>query len=193
MLALVKISALLFLLRLISGGSQQLACRGLVVFNAMQLPIFLTIALLQCVPLEGLWTMSPTVQCIRRDVYSIALAVTNIFTDVLTLLVPYCVFLDLKMNRRARHALMSVFMLGIMFVSRDPHEWLCLSLTLIKRDNHLGRPTLLHCLAVLLAPGPRHALCNWVHHVLGRDQPRDCDGICPSIVATGTSLVPRRL
>jgi len=120
LLALVKISALLFLLRLIGGGSQRLACRGLVAFNATQLSIFLTIALLQCVPLKGSWTMSPTVQCIRRDVYSIALAVTNIFTDVLTLLVPYRVFLDLKMNQRVRNALMSVFMLGIMFVSRPP-------------------------------------------------------------------------
>ncbi|KAK1833155.1 hypothetical protein QBC39DRAFT_346991 [Podospora conica] len=113
LLALVKISALLFLLRLIGRGTLRAACQALIVFNVVQLVTFLSIALLQCVPLEAPWTLSRSARCIRRDVYSTALAVTNIVTDILTLLVPYCLFLGLKMNRRARMALLSVFMLGI--------------------------------------------------------------------------------
>lgn len=120
LLALVKISALLFLLRLVARGTQRIACQALIVFNVVQLVTFLSIALLQCVPLEAAWTMSSKDRCIRRDVYSTALAVTNIVTDILTLLVPHCIFVGLKMNRRARIALLSVFMLGIMFVSPAP-------------------------------------------------------------------------
>jgi len=120
LLALVKISALLFLLRLVARGTQKVACQALIVFNVVQLLTFLTIALVQCIPIEAPWTMSRTARCIRRDVYSTALAVTNIVTDILTLLVPYCIFMGLKMNQRARTALLSVFMLGIMFVLPAP-------------------------------------------------------------------------
>jgi hypothetical protein len=123
LLALVKISALLFLFRLIARGTLRVACQALIVFNIVQLLTFLTIALLQCVPIEAMWTMSRTARCIRRDVYSTALAVTNIVTDILTLLVPYCIFLGLKMNQRARIALLSVFMLGIMFVPPAPESF----------------------------------------------------------------------
>lgn len=194
LLALVKISALLFLLRLVARGTQRVACQALIVFNAVQLVTFLSIALLQCVPLEAAWTMSSKDRCIRRrDVYSTALAVTNIVTDILTLLVPYWLFRGLKMHRRARIALLSVFMLGIMFVLASPRVVPRRMLTLVQSDNHLGRPTLLHHSSVLYHPRPRHALRTRVHHVVGRDQPRHHHGLGTGIVATGAPLVPGRV
>jgi hypothetical protein len=116
LLALVKVSALLFLLRL--GGTKthvRLACQAMILFNLLQLLVFLPIAVVQCLPIEAQWVTLPggaRPKCIRRDIYSLSLAVVNIVTDVLTLLIPFFIFLDLKLNRRVRNALLVVFLLG---------------------------------------------------------------------------------
>ncbi|KAK0633142.1 hypothetical protein B0T14DRAFT_386729, partial [Immersiella caudata] len=116
LLALVKVSALLFLLRL--GGTKtpvRVACRGMILFNLLQLLTFLPIAIVQCLPIEAPWVTLPgggRPKCIRRDIYSLSLAVVNIVTDVLTLLIPFFIFLGLKLNKRVRNALLAVFLLG---------------------------------------------------------------------------------
>ena len=133
LLALVKVSALLFLLRL--GGTKRrvrLACQAMIVFNLLQLLSFLPVAVVQCLPIESPWVTDRRVvpKCVRRDLYSLSLAVVNITTDVLTLLIPFFIFLyvhsaprrgrfrltwttsDLKVNRRVRNALLTVFLLG---------------------------------------------------------------------------------
>ncbi|KAK1758624.1 hypothetical protein QBC47DRAFT_375283 [Echria macrotheca] len=112
-LVLVKESALVFLLRLSSTKPRvRLACRVMIVLNLMQLITFLPLTLLQCNPIQLVWLSAPADQCIRRDVYSVSLSVVNITTDILTLLIPFFTFLDLKVNKRVRIALTSVFMLG---------------------------------------------------------------------------------
>jgi len=87
----------------------------MIVFNLLQLAIFLPVAVVQCLPIESPWVTAPKgvpPRCIRRDIYSLSLAVVNIVTDVLTLLIPFLIFLDLKVNRRVRSALLAVFLLG---------------------------------------------------------------------------------
>jgi len=117
-LALVKVSALLFLLRL--GGTKKrvrLACHIMITFNLLQLFTFLPLAIVQCLPVHAPWVTTPgsgAASCLRRDIYAMAQAIANILTDILTLLIPFFVFLDLRVNRRVRIALMSIFMLGAM-------------------------------------------------------------------------------
>ncbi|KAK3363387.1 hypothetical protein B0T25DRAFT_596600 [Lasiosphaeria hispida] len=113
LLALVKVSALIFLLRL--GGTKtrvRITCRAMIWFNVLQLSSYFPAAILQCIPIQTPWTTTPGGKCIERDIYSLALAVTNIVTDVLTLLIPFWIFLDLKVNKKIRNALLIVFTLG---------------------------------------------------------------------------------
>ncbi|KAK3349174.1 hypothetical protein B0T25DRAFT_547383 [Lasiosphaeria hispida] len=112
-LALVKVSALLFLLRL--GGTKKrvrIACRAMIVFNLALMVTFFLIFLFQCLPIKSLWVTVPSAHCVRRDVISVSLAVANIVTDILTLSIPFLLFLSLKISKRARNALLVVFLLG---------------------------------------------------------------------------------
>lgn len=117
-LPLVKVSALLFLLRLGSTKRRvQIACWALITFSCLQVLTFLSITMVQCLPIESLWIttikdklVSP--KCIRRDIYAISQSVVNIVTDALTVLIPLLIFLNLKLNRRVRNALLTVFLLG---------------------------------------------------------------------------------
>ncbi|KAF4974844.1 hypothetical protein FZEAL_8305 [Fusarium zealandicum] len=115
-LALVKASILVFLLRL--GGhkrSVRYAIHALNIFNALHaVAIFLT-ALFQCLPLEANWDFSlrenPDVKCIDNSFHVIASCIT-IFTDFLVLALPFWIFLGLTMPRAAKIAVIGVFLLG---------------------------------------------------------------------------------
>ncbi|KXX79266.1 hypothetical protein MMYC01_203987, partial [Madurella mycetomatis] len=100
LLAMVKISALLFLLRL--GGAKtavRLACRGLIVLCLLQLLAFLPATIFMCDPVQYVWLASGG-------------AVASREAHILTLLVPFIAFLDLTLNKRIRYALVTVFTLG---------------------------------------------------------------------------------
>ncbi|CAP64898.1 uncharacterized protein PODANS_1_12890 [Podospora anserina S mat+] len=114
LLALVKISALLFLLRL--GGTKHfvhISCRALILFNILQVCAFLPATIFNCTPVEYVWT-KPTGsgKCFNSGLFAVALASTNIVTDILTLLVPFVAFKDLRLGWRIRAALLTVFALG---------------------------------------------------------------------------------
>lgn len=112
-LALVKVSTLLFLLRLGSVKKRvRIASIAMIILNLAIMVTFFTIFLLQCLPVESLWIGGPTAKCIRRDVFAISLATMNIFTDFLTLSIPFLLFLGLKVHKRVRNALLAVFLLG---------------------------------------------------------------------------------
>lgn len=118
MFGLIKISALLFLLRI--GGTKQrvrIACWVIIAVNFLQMVLFLTLAIIQCLPVGTLWIIPTKAkgtsgQCLQRRIYAISQAVVNISTDILTIMVPFWIFLDLKVNRRVRNALLGIFMLG---------------------------------------------------------------------------------
>lgn len=116
--ALVKLSVLVFLLRI--GGTKRrvrIACWIMIIFNCLQVMVFLTLTIIQCLPVGAVWMMTPkerrtSPQCIRREVYAISQAVANMTTDALTILIPFWVFFDLKVNKRIRNALLGIFLLG---------------------------------------------------------------------------------
>ncbi|KAF5602542.1 integral membrane protein PTH11 [Fusarium pseudocircinatum] len=113
-LALVKSSILFFLLRL--GGHNRAikwAIYGLNAFNvALMIAIFLTVVF-QTIPINAYWDLSvkPERQ-IDGPVFYISSAIITIITDVLVLLIPFWIFLGLKMRIAAKLGLIVVFLMG---------------------------------------------------------------------------------
>ncbi|KAF5544161.1 integral membrane protein PTH11 [Fusarium phyllophilum] len=113
-LALVKSSILFFLLRL--GGHNRgikWAIYGLNAFNvALMIAIFLTVVF-QTIPINAYWDLSvkPERQ-IDGPVFYISSAIITIITDVLVLLIPFWIFLGLKMRIAAKIGLIVVFLMG---------------------------------------------------------------------------------
>lgn len=114
-LALVKTSILLFLLRLF--GQKPGARRFIVWVNtaniAMMIGVFFA-TVLQCTPINKTW--DPTVEgtCIDRKILFTFASSFNIFADILILALPLKIFLGLKIPRRTKVALMFVFLLGFL-------------------------------------------------------------------------------
>lgn len=117
-LALVKTSVLMFLLRL-SGQKRSIRYTiiGLNVFNiALMIAIFVTV-IFQCQPISYFWEKAgrtpPTEgSCIDMPAFYVSTASLTIFTDVLALALPFWIFLGLKMPTRVKMALLAVFALG---------------------------------------------------------------------------------
>ncbi|GJC93130.1 integral membrane protein [Colletotrichum higginsianum] len=116
-LALVKASVLVFLLRL--GGQKQgvrLAIHGLNVFNACHAVAIFFAALFQCLPIQANWDFSlraePETKCIGNSFHVIASCLT-IFSDILVLALPFWIFLGLRMPMAAKMAVIGVFLMGI--------------------------------------------------------------------------------
>jgi hypothetical protein len=117
-LALVKTSGLIFLLRL--GGQKpgvRYAIHAMNIFNiALMIAIFLTV-IFQCKPIAFNWDPTiPDGKCIKQGQFYLVTAAMTIFTDILVLGIPIWIFADLKMKLKLKIALMLVFLLGFMCV-----------------------------------------------------------------------------
>ncbi|KAI1337819.1 hypothetical protein F5Y15DRAFT_145016 [Xylariaceae sp. FL0016] len=114
-LALVKTSILLFLLRLF--GQKPGVRRFIVWLNtaniANMIAVFFAIVF-QCIPIEKSWDPLVEGTCIDRRVLFTASSAFNILTDLLVLGLPLRIFVDLKIPRRTKIALMVVFLLGFL-------------------------------------------------------------------------------
>ncbi|ROT35394.1 hypothetical protein SODALDRAFT_64905 [Sodiomyces alkalinus F11] len=116
-LALVKSSVLIFLLRL--GGTKRPVWWCIHVLNVANICLMIGTffgVLLQCLPIHSNW--DPTVPedektCVDGKALTVGTAIITIITDVLVLALPFWIFLELKMARRVKIALLGVFMLGI--------------------------------------------------------------------------------
>ncbi|KAL2201119.1 hypothetical protein P885DRAFT_73471 [Corynascus similis CBS 632.67] len=115
-LALVKSSILIFLIRLF--GQRKWVRRFLVWLNVINISqmvgVFFAI-LLQCTPISLNW--DPTVSggyCVDRRILYISTSAFNIVTDVLILGLPLWIFSSLKIPKRAKTALLIIFLLGFL-------------------------------------------------------------------------------
>ncbi|KAM6517791.1 hypothetical protein FSOLCH5_006559 [Fusarium solani] len=113
-LALVKSSVLIFLLRL--GGhrrSIRWSIYALNTFNlAQMIAIFITV-LCQTIPVRAFWDKSIKPQReIDSPLFYVSTAIITIITDFLVLLIPFWVFLGLKMRVAAKVGLIVVFLVG---------------------------------------------------------------------------------
>lgn len=120
--ALVKISALIFILRLGDVKKRvRVAGRAIIVINMVIMTTFFPLLLFQCSPVNAAWMSVPGSSCpVRKDGLQFALGTTNILTDFLTLSIPFILFLNLKVNKRVRNALLAVFLLGALYVVIAP-------------------------------------------------------------------------
>ncbi|KAM7191026.1 hypothetical protein V8F33_009143 [Rhypophila sp. PSN 637] len=182
-LSLVKISALLFLLRV--GGTKKrvnVACTAMIWFNMLQLLAFMPVVVFQCMPIEYNWRGVKDGKCIKGAVFSTTLASINVLTDILTLWIPFWAFLDLKVNKRVRNALLAVFCVGALVVAMSVVRlyFIIRSFYLDPKDRNysLGYTTntIEINLAVLCASAPAlwPLFRRWfpgMFHTLGLDRP----------------------
>ncbi|KAB5570113.1 hypothetical protein GE09DRAFT_1170964 [Coniochaeta sp. 2T2.1] len=113
-LALVKSSVLIFLLRLF--GQKDGVRRFIItlnVINIMQMVAVFFAVTLQCIPINFNWDLTVTNgRCVDRRVLFTFTSCFNIVTDLLVLGLPLWIFVDLKIPRRTKIALIFVFLLG---------------------------------------------------------------------------------
>ena len=116
-LAFVKASVLVFLLRL--GGQKpgvRMAIHALNTWNALQAVVTFLVALMQCLPVEAAWNWAlradPSTKCVDNS-FHVAMSCITIITDFLVVALPFWIFLDLKMARSAKIALLGIFAVGL--------------------------------------------------------------------------------
>ncbi|KAI1196635.1 hypothetical protein F5X97DRAFT_304714 [Nemania serpens] len=114
-LALVKASVLVFLLRL--GGHRRRVryfIYGLLTFNTLQAIAVFLVAVFQCTPISANWdaAAAATAKCIHPSFHIIISSIT-IVTDLLVLIIPFWIFLGLKLPLAARIAIIGVFLTGL--------------------------------------------------------------------------------
>ncbi|KAH9211450.1 hypothetical protein DL95DRAFT_464881 [Leptodontidium sp. 2 PMI_412] len=179
-LAIVKTSVLLFMLRL--GGHKReirYAIQGLNFFNiALAISVFITV-IFQCQPVNFFWERmrDPTLKgtCIDTGAFYIATSALTIFTDLAVLALPFWIFLGLKMPLKVRIALITVFLLGfvVTIVGILRMAWLIeISYHPAKDFNYDIRfcySAVETNLAIITASGPalRPLLKSWFPNVFG--------------------------
>ncbi|KAK7753709.1 hypothetical protein SLS62_004332 [Diatrype stigma] len=112
-LALVKQSVLIFLLRFsgVKALVRQVVWATIIFNGALMVAVFFVV-LFQCIPIEINW--NPLVQghCIKQFSFGVSTACLTILTDLIAVVLPFYIFLGLKMNKRRKIGLIAVFMLG---------------------------------------------------------------------------------
>ncbi|KAK7409380.1 hypothetical protein QQX98_008442 [Neonectria punicea] len=115
-LAFVKASILVFLLRL-QGHNKTIhrSIWGLIIANALHAVAIFFAALFQCVPIETNWNSElradPNTRCIDNSFHIIQSSLT-IAMDVMILVLPFWIFLGLRMPRGAKIAVLGIFAIG---------------------------------------------------------------------------------
>ncbi|KXJ87472.1 hypothetical protein Micbo1qcDRAFT_197807 [Microdochium bolleyi] len=113
-LALVKTAVLLFLLKL-SGVQKPLVRWSIHALNAlnisMMVAIFITV-IFQCSPVTAVYDPDVKGTCIKQGLFYVVTAALTLLTDVLVLALPIWIFVDLKISRKKRMAVIGVFSLG---------------------------------------------------------------------------------
>ena len=115
-LALVKSSVLIFMLRLF--GQKGPLRRFILALNAINLlqmtGVFFAIVL-QCQPISFNWDLSVRGgRCVDQRILYTSTAAFNILTDLVILGLPLYIFSDLKIPKRTKFALLFVFLLGFL-------------------------------------------------------------------------------
>ncbi|KAI1139887.1 hypothetical protein F5Y05DRAFT_380366 [Hypoxylon sp. FL0543] len=114
-LTLVKQSVLVFLLRFsgIKAGVRYIVW-GTIIFNTvLMVAIFITV-IFQCIPIEMNWNLMVPGHCIEQFKFGVAAASLTIMTDIVSVALPFYIFLGLKINKNRKIALIGVFMLGVL-------------------------------------------------------------------------------
>lgn len=135
-LSLVKLSVLVFLLRLAGPARKVLNIfiYTLICVNSAQCIAVVCVTIFQCTPMNLVWTTGCHAYTgmghyINPAIFTITVAAINLLTDLLVMVIPFRIFSDITINKRIRNALMFVFTLGIWYVAT------------VSSTIHLGAPT----------------------------------------------------
>jgi hypothetical protein len=114
-LALVKISILIFLLRFsIQKRSLHITIWLLIALNLSLMITVFGIIVFQCMPISYNWDPSIEGHCIAQAEFYVAQSVTTIVTDIMILILPFWIVMGLKMKMKMKIAVISVFFLGVL-------------------------------------------------------------------------------
>ncbi|KAI0455535.1 hypothetical protein F5B21DRAFT_192651 [Xylaria acuta] len=114
-LVLVKTSILLLFMRLFGQkpGVKHFILWVNTANIGMMIGVFFS-TVLQCTPINKTWETSLEGTCIDRRILFTVSSSFNILTDILILALPLRIFIDLKIPRRTKIALMFIFLLGFL-------------------------------------------------------------------------------
>jgi hypothetical protein len=113
-LAIVKQSVLLFLLRLASIRPRiRLIIWTTAAFNFALMISTLLAVILQCIPVTMNWDPTAKGHCIDKVAFAVSTACLAIVTDIISLALPFYIFLGLQLEKKKKMALIGVFALGI--------------------------------------------------------------------------------
>jgi len=115
-LAIVKSSILLFLLRL-SGQKRnvRLMIYALLVFNLLLMVIIFMIVIFQCIPIAANWDLTiEHPHCVKPGAFYAATSAITLLTDILVLILPFWILMGLKMPRKTKLAVIGIFFLGFL-------------------------------------------------------------------------------
>jgi hypothetical protein len=114
-LSMVKVSILLFLLRL--AGTKpgvRTAIWALLLFTVSFMVAIFFCVVFVCIPISYGWDRVGNGHCFDKRPFSMWTGAVTLFTDLLTLALPFWILLGLRMARRVKIALLVVFALGFM-------------------------------------------------------------------------------
>lgn len=108
----VKISVLLFYLRIFPNKRFRWAVYGVGTFILLSLISNLTGVVFQCLPVHSLWQHDIPHHCINQVAYYIAQGVLNFVSDIVVVFMPVPILWGLKMPRYRKIGLLALFLLG---------------------------------------------------------------------------------
>ncbi|KAH7063919.1 hypothetical protein BKA63DRAFT_185026 [Paraphoma chrysanthemicola] len=110
----IKISILLFYLRIAAAKRLEVLSKSTIYFLATFCVVSVTVCLTQCIPLHKMWDFTGLVEgkCINTTAFFYTTSSVNIVMDIWILVLPITTLLKVQRPKREKAALVGVFSLG---------------------------------------------------------------------------------
>lgn len=120
--ALNKLSMLNFYLHLVPNSNFRLVCHLSITYVVLVFTALVLVSTFGCWPMSGGWNHDPSFHstCVTNSIYHYFMTVNNTLTDILLLLLPIPVLLQLRLSVRAKLGLIAMFTMGFMYVPYSP-------------------------------------------------------------------------
>jgi len=82
-------------------------------FNALQAVAVFLVAVFQCTPIEANWEPRTANDHCINPVFHVIVSSITVATDLLVLLIPFWIFLGLKLPLAAKVAIIGIFLTGL--------------------------------------------------------------------------------
>ena len=115
-LALVKTSILLFLLRLaLQKSAVQKAIWALMIFNGIMMVVTFFLTVFHCIPIQSNWNASayPDAKCLNFADFVTGTACVAILTDVLVLMLPTWIVYNLQIQWKQKLMVIAILSFGL--------------------------------------------------------------------------------